>query len=237
MAEQHDDWMAHLRRQVVSRRTLVRGAVGGAAGSLLFGTGSRASATVLTDTGTIAGGFVVNGRHLSFGADPSTQMWAGGQLINLNHYNALPPRSVRVWLDYGTDVSYGRTVQAEVRELITHVPVWDGKPGALHASRTLNADQFFVHAPMTPLMPGRQYHYRFRYTSGRETGATPDATFITAPIRRARSTRSRSPPSATRASPARTSARTGRCGPSPTGASGTTAATRTTTRTTPRART
>jgi hypothetical protein len=178
MAEQYDDWMAHLRRQVVSRRTLVRGTVGA---GLLFGTASRAGAAVLTDAGTIAGGFVVNGRHLSFGADPSTAMWAGGQLINLNHYNALPPRSVQVWLDYGTSASYGTTVEAEIRELITHVPVWDGKPGVLRASRTLNADQFFVHAPMIRLTPGTQYHYRFRYTSGRETGATPDATFITAP--------------------------------------------------------
>jgi hypothetical protein len=187
MAEQYDDWMAHLRRQVVSRRTLVRGTVGAAAtGGLLFGTGSRANAAGLSDTalakaGTIAGGFVVNGRHLSFGADPSTAMWAGGQLINLNHYNALPPRSVKVWLDYGRDTSYGHTVEAEIRELITHVPVWDGKPGVLRASRTLNADQFFVHAPMIRLTPGTQYHYRFRYTSGRETGTTPDASFITAP--------------------------------------------------------
>jgi hypothetical protein len=182
MAEQYDDWMAHLRRQVVSRRTLVRGAVGtAAAGGLMFGTGSRARAAALAETGTIAGGFVVNGRHLSFGADPSTQMWAAGQLINLNHYNALPPHTVRVWLDYGTDRSYGRTVQAEIRELITHVPVWDGRPGVLRASRTLNADQFFVHAPMTRLTPGTQYHYRFRYNSGSATGSTPDATFITAP--------------------------------------------------------
>lgn len=105
MAEQHDEWMAHLRRNVISRRTMVRGAVGAAAGSLLLGSGytsgNRANAAVIADTGTIAGGFVVNGRHLSFGADPSTQMWAGGQLFNLNKYNAVPPRSVRVWCDYG----------------------------------------------------------------------------------------------------------------------------------------
>ena len=51
----------------------------------------------------------------------------------------------------------------------------------LKASRTLNADQFFVHAHLTGLTPGTEYHYRFRYASGREAGATPDATFITAP--------------------------------------------------------
>ena len=83
-------------------------------------------------------------------------MWVGGQLFNLNQYNAVPPRSVRVWLEYGRDRSYGHTVEAEIRELLTHVPVWDGKPGVLKASRTLNADQFFVHAHMTGLAPGHR---------------------------------------------------------------------------------
>src|SRR5580658_7695418 len=181
MAEQHDEWMAHLRRNVISRRTMVRGTIGAAAGGLLLGSGGQAAAAVITDTGTIAGGFVVNGRHLSFGADPTTQMWAGGQLFNLHKYNAVPPRSVRVWCDYGTDRGYGHTVEAEIRELLTHVPVWDGKPGVLRASRTLNADQFFVHARMAALRPGSQYHYRFRYASGGEVGVTADATFSTAP--------------------------------------------------------
>ena len=176
--------MAHLRRQVVSRRTVVRGAVGAAAGSLLLGSGrwsGQAVAAALADTGTVAGGFVVNGRHLSFGDDPTTQMWVGGQLFNINTYNAVPPRSVRVWVDYGTDRFYGHTLEAEIRELLTHVPVWDGKPGVLRASRTLNADQFFVHAHLAGLRPGTEYHYRFRYTAGSEQGATSNASFVTAP--------------------------------------------------------
>src|ERR1700733_1848795 len=184
LAEQHEEWMAHLRRQVVSRRTIVRGAVGAAAGSLLLGAGTwsgRAAGAAVPTTGRAAGGFLVNGRPLSLGDDPTREMWVGGQLFNLNKYNAVPPRSVRVWLEYGRDRSYGRAVEAEIRELLTHVPVWDGKPGVLRASRTLNADQFFVHAHMSDLAPGTEYHYRFRYASGRETGATPDATFITAP--------------------------------------------------------
>src|SRR3984957_6566510 len=184
LAEQHEQWMAHLRRNVVSRRTIVRGAVGAAAGGLLLGAGNwseQAVAAALTSTGTVAGGFVVNGRHLSFGDDPSREMWVGGQLFNLHKYNAVPPKSVKVWLQYGRDRSYGHTVEAEIRELLTHVPVWDGKPGVLKASRTLNADQFFVHAHVDRLAPGTEYHYRFRYTSGREVGVTPDATFITAP--------------------------------------------------------
>ncbi|HLN70006.1 MAG TPA: metallophosphoesterase [Streptosporangiaceae bacterium] len=184
LAEQHEEWTAHLRRQAVSRRTVVRGAVGAAAGSLLLGSGrwaDAAAAATLAGTGTIAGGFVVNGRHLSFGEDPATEMRVGGQLLNVSQYNAVPPRSVRVFLDYGRDRSYGAMAEAEIRELITHVPVWDGKPGDLRASRTLNADQFFVHARLAGLSPGTQYHYRFRYTHGGEVGVTPDGTFITAP--------------------------------------------------------
>ena len=98
--------MAHLRRQVVSRRTIVRGAVGAAAaaGSLLLGAGNwsdQAVAAVIASTGTVAGGFLVNGRHLSFGDDPSREMWVGGQLFNLNKYNAAsrsrsPPSATRV---------------------------------------------------------------------------------------------------------------------------------------------
>ena len=177
--------MAHLRRHVVSRRSVSGGPVGGAAGRLMLGGGARWSrrdvAAAVASTGTIAGGFVVNGRHLAYGEDPTTQMWVGGQLINLNTYNAVPPRSVKVRLEYGTDRGYGHSVEAEIRELLTHVPVWDGKPGALKASRTLNADQFFVHAYLSGLTPGTEYHYRFRYAAGREHGATTDATFLTAP--------------------------------------------------------
>jgi hypothetical protein len=180
LAEQHEEWTAHLRRHVVSRRTILRGSVGAAAGSLLLGPGLWSQQAVAA-AGTVAGGFLVNGRHLSFGDDPRREMSVSGQLFNLNQYNAVPPKSLRVWLEYGTDRSYGHAAEAEIRELLTHVPVWDGKPGVLKASRTLNADQFFVHAHLRHLAPGTQYHYRFRYAAGAEQGATPDATFMTAP--------------------------------------------------------
>ncbi len=184
LAEQYDQWMAHLRRQAVSRRATDRGPVGAAVGTMLLGSGrwsDEAVAAAVARTETVAGGFLVNGRHLSFGDDPRREMWVGGQLFNLHTYNAVPPRSVRVWLEYGRDRSYGHLIEAEIRELISHVPVWDGKPGQLKASRTLNADQFFVHAHLTGLSPGTEYHYRFRYSAGRQRGATPGATFLTAP--------------------------------------------------------
>jgi Calcineurin-like phosphoesterase len=184
LAEQHEQWMAHLRRQAVSRRPVSGDPVGSAAGRLLLGPGNwsdQAVASAIASTGTVAGGFLVNGRHLSFGDDPGTEMRVGGQLINITTYNAVPPRSVKVWLEYGRDRSYGQRAATEIRELLTHVPVWDGQPGVLKASRTLNADQFFVHARLSGLAPGTEYHYRFVYASGRERGQTADATFMTAP--------------------------------------------------------
>src|SRR5580692_4648478 len=131
LAEQHDEWMAHLRRQAVSRRTVFRGAIGAAAaGSFLLGSGrwpASAVAAVAAQTGTIAGGFVVNGRHLSFGDNPETEMWVGGQLFNLNQYNAVPPGSVRVFVAYGRAKSYAQTAKPEIRELMPHVRVGEGK--------------------------------------------------------------------------------------------------------------
>src|SRR6202044_3364216 len=73
LVEQHDEWMAHLGGQVVSRRTIVRGAVGAAAGSLLLGAGAwsdQAVAAVVASTGTGAGGFLVNGAPLVVGGRP-----------------------------------------------------------------------------------------------------------------------------------------------------------------------
>jgi Calcineurin-like phosphoesterase len=152
------------------------------------GFGSPAFAEQLSSTGTVAGGFVVNGRHLAFGADPQRQMAVAGQLFNLNTYNAVPS-GIRVRVEYGTDRSYGAVAHAELRELVTHVPVWDGNPfGQVQASTNdlLNATQFCVHAHLDDLRPGQTYHYRFVYSAGRQTGFTPDATFTTAPDPRVR---------------------------------------------------
>jgi hypothetical protein len=178
MPELHEEWNRFLRANTVSRRTVLKGA---AAGSVLAATGAgRAMAA----TGSaVPGEFLVGGRHLSFGNDASRQMWVAGQLFNPADSNAVPPSQVRVVVDYGLDRSYGHTVEAEIRELVTHVPVWDGRPGVIHAARTLNADQFYVHALIDHLEPGGGYHYRFRYRIGRHTGVTPDATFRTAPVR------------------------------------------------------
>jgi hypothetical protein len=160
----------------------------GAAGAVFLlgnGYGSRAFADQLSSTGTVAGGFVVNGRHLAFGTDPRRQMAVAGQLFNLNKYNAVPS-GITVSVQYGTDPSYGSLAAAELRELVTHVPVWNGVPkGPVTASTTdlLNTTQFYVHALLDCLEPGQTYHYRFVYSAGQQTGFTPDATFTTAPDR------------------------------------------------------
>jgi hypothetical protein len=164
---------------------MIAGGVGVAGAAFLLGNGygSRAFAAQLSSTGTIAGGFVINGRHLAFGADPLRQMAVAGQLFNLNKYNAVPS-GFKVRVEYGDNAHYGETATAELRELVTHVPVWNGVPtGPVKASTTdiLNATQFYVHALLDNLKPGQTYHYRFVYTAGRETGYTPDATFATAP--------------------------------------------------------
>jgi hypothetical protein len=185
MIEQHELFQQVLRRNLVSRRTMIRGSVGAAGAAFLLGGGAAetAFADVLTHTGTVAGGFVVNGRHLSFGSDPERQMWVAGQLFNLNTYNAVPS-GIRVHVEYGHDTAYGHVVPAEIRELITLVPVWNGvATGPVTASATdlLNADQFYVHALLDRLQPGHTYHYRFVYAKGGERGCTPDANFTTAP--------------------------------------------------------
>jgi hypothetical protein len=183
--EQHEFLQQMLGRNRLTRRKVLMGSVGAVGAAFLLGNGygSRAFADQLTTTGTIADGFVVNGRHLSFGVDPQREMWVAGQLFNLNHYNAVPS-GFKVSVEYGTDHTYGFRQPAELRELITHVPVWNGVPtGPVKASLTdvLRADQFYVHAEIKNLRPGETYHYRFVYTAGKQTGYTPDATFTTAP--------------------------------------------------------
>jgi len=185
--EQHKLLQQQLRRNVVSRRNMLERTVGAAEAAFLLGSGSgsRALADQLSNTGTVAGGFVVNGLHLAFGADPRRQMAVAGQLFNLNTYNAVPS-GITVRLEYGTGPSYGALATAELRELVTHVPVWNGVPsGPVTASTTdlLNASQFYVHALLDDLRPGQTHHYRFVYSAGQQTGFTPDATFTTAPDR------------------------------------------------------
>ena len=66
--EQHEFLQQMLGRNRLTRRNVIMGSVGAVGAAFLLGNGygSRAFADQLTSTGTIADGFVINGRHLSF---------------------------------------------------------------------------------------------------------------------------------------------------------------------------
>jgi hypothetical protein len=160
VAEQHDWVRGFLQSRPVSRRNALRGA----GGALAWIAASGGLSSALTACGSPARPAVL-GRHLSFGADPTQQMAIAGELT------AEPTGSVV--LDIGTDPSYGMTVPAQIRELISHVPQQDGS--------IRSAQQFFVHAMTQRLTPGTEYHYRFRLPDG---ALSPDAVFRTAPTAR-----------------------------------------------------
>jgi hypothetical protein len=169
---EQNDWISgFLRARPVSRRGALRGAAGALAGLGAVGGlgGVLAACGSPTGGGTTPGGapapLAVAGRHLSFGADPTRAMAIAGELT------AKPNGPVLI--DIGTDSGYGRTITAEVRELVSNVPQQDGSIRV--------ADQFFVHGLADQLEPGRRYHYRFRLPGG---GETPDAEFSTAPSAR-----------------------------------------------------
>src|SRR5882757_3367095 len=156
IAEQNDWLRGFLKSRPVSRRSALRGAAGAAAGlSVVGGLGSvLAACGSPSGGGTAAGGapapLALAGRHLSFGADPTRQIAIAGELT------AKP--TGKVLLDIGTDTNYGTTIEAEVRELISHVPQADGT--------IRSADQFFVHGLADRLGAGQRYHYRFRLPGG-----------------------------------------------------------------------
>jgi hypothetical protein len=154
VAEQHDWIRRFLTERPVSRRAALRGA--GAVTALGMAPWLAANRVAGQDTPAFLG------RRLSFGADPRTQMAMAAELT--------APPGTAVLVDLGTDTSYGQTLTAEVRHLISAVPQRDG------SIRT--AEQFFVHARADRLEPGRAYHYRFRLPGG---GVSRDAVFHTAP--------------------------------------------------------
>lgn len=139
MAEQH----AYLRKRLSRRSTLVTAGV--VAGGLL--TGCSGSRTPMAERSSASAADRVHGsavapfgRHLSFGADPKTQMRISWQV----------PFAVRKpFVRVGSrpdDLS--RKIEAEVRDLVT--PEFGGRPGY---------EQYYVHAALDGLLPGTTYYY------------------------------------------------------------------------------
>jgi hypothetical protein len=161
-AEQQD-WIAgYLRRHVVSRRAALKG-TGAALAALAISTDPFARAV---SRAYAAEGVTVMGRRLSYGNDPRRSMRVAGELTGT-------PPAGQVLVDVGLDRSYGGTAPVEVRRLLSQIP----SAGPV----VTGAEQFFVHAALDDLTPGRTYHYRFRLPDGT---VTPDATFTTAPAPR-----------------------------------------------------
>ncbi|ODU03685.1 MAG: hypothetical protein ABS81_13410 [Pseudonocardia sp. SCN 72-86] len=155
------DWLrGWLNRHPVSRRSAIKG--GASVLAALGLTTSPWSLAACSQAATTSNAVI--GRHLSFGVDPTSTMAVAGELT------AKPTGKVVV--EIGRDTGYGRTIEAEVRELISTVPQQDGSIRA--------ADQFYVHALADGLTPGTQFHYRFRLADGT---TTDDAVFTTAPVR------------------------------------------------------
>ncbi|MCX4092262.1 metallophosphoesterase [Nocardia sp. alder85J] len=145
MAEQHEWHRGYLRRRSVSRRNFLRGSAAAAAVAALGVTpfGKRAYA----DDGQL----LVGGRHVGYGADAASQLRFGAQLSR-------NPGGTKVFLEHGPTPALGGSVEAEVRNLVTHIPTTDGG--------VLGAEQFYVHAPVDGL-PGRVPHfYRWRTADG-----------------------------------------------------------------------
>ncbi|WLW54785.1 purple acid phosphatase family protein [Streptomyces sp. YU58] len=143
MAEQHE----YLRARF-SRRTMIRGGavtLGAVAGGA-FVPGATAQAATPTSTfasaATVDGALVAPfGRHLAYGNDPRTEMTVSWQV---------PVAVKKPFIRIGAhpwDLS--RKIEAEVRTLYT--------PAGVGASA--DHTQYYVHAKLTHLRPGRTYYY------------------------------------------------------------------------------
>jgi hypothetical protein len=145
IAEQYDWHQAYLRRHRVSRRNFLRGSAAVAAAATLgfspFGRRAYAQDAPLA----------VANRRVGYGADACSQLRFAAQLSrNLG--------STKIFVDHGPTPALGATLEAEVRNLVTQIPVSGGG--------VLGAEQFYVHAPVDGL-PGRTpQFYRWRTEDG-----------------------------------------------------------------------
>jgi hypothetical protein len=166
--EEHEHIQSYLRRHPVSRRAALRAASFGA-GALAATRFARASAAMAAPVAAPAraiapGSFGLRfaGRHLSYGPDPATQMWAAVQT------SGLPPGPIV--LEYGADYGFGGTAEVMVRNLVTQFPETGGS--------IYTAEQYYLHGLISGLQPGTSYPYRFRLADGT---VTPTAVLTTAP--------------------------------------------------------
>ncbi|MEU9172295.1 metallophosphoesterase family protein [Streptomyces sp. NPDC048420] len=143
MAEQHEYLRARFsRRNMIRGGAVTLGAVAGGA----FVPGAVAQAATPTQTfasaTTVDGSLVAPfGRHLAFGTDASTEMTISWQ-VPVAVKNPFVRIGAHPW-----DLSH--KIEAEVRSLYT--------PAGVGASG--DHTQYYVHAKLTHLRPGRTYYY------------------------------------------------------------------------------
>ena len=152
-AEQHE-WF---RSRTTSRRSLLRGGLVGAGAvagaTLLPGTASAAtpSAALLAPASRPSGSVVAPfGRHVAFGADPTRQMavsWLVPALVG------------RPFVRIGTSPwDLGERVYADLRNLTTPRSIVHSEDD-VSPNDTDDIQQYFVHANLDRLRPGRTYYY------------------------------------------------------------------------------
>ena len=147
-AEQHDWHRWNLKRHSVSRRNFLTGSAAVAAAA---GMGNLAwSGIAYAADAPLA----VGGRHVAFGNDAASQLRFSAQLSR-------NPGVARVFLDHGPTPALGATTVAEVRNLVSQVPISSGG--------ILGAEQFYVHAAVNGLPPHLPHFYRWRTADGRTT--------------------------------------------------------------------
>jgi Purple acid Phosphatase, N-terminal domain len=164
IAEQHE-WF----RRATSRRSLLRGGAIGAGAALagpalLAGTAAastsasrKATPALITKGDWTKGSYLAPfGRHIAFGADPTSQMSVAWQVAGPVN---------RPFIRLGRSPSdFGHQISAEVRNLATPASVWntasnspvDSVPPSL-ANSTI--EQYYLHAVLTGLQPGQTYYY------------------------------------------------------------------------------
>jgi Purple acid Phosphatase, N-terminal domain/Calcineurin-like phosphoesterase len=186
LAEQHE-WY----RRATSRRAVLRGGAVGAgallAGPALLGSAAAAAATTSSSSATsrqaapslltkadYPNGAVVPaiGRHVAFGADPTTQVSVSWQV---------PAPVSNPFLRVGPSPSnLSEQIPAEVRTLVTprtDVTSVDSVPPSAGPTIT----QYYVHAKVDHLFPGGTYYYSIGHLGLDPADVIDVGTFRTAP--------------------------------------------------------
>lgn len=168
--DEYAEWNAsQLKKQLISRRAILKGATGVAA---LAAAQYAAIDSAFAAAGGVHGrtSVAVSGRHLSFvpAADgrPTSAMAVTAQLAGPD---GTLPTSLRAFVELGdTPGHYGRRIEAEIVHLLGQYAIPGGPVGS----------QYYLKATIDGLAPQGFYHYRIVLSDGARTG---DAHFTTAP--------------------------------------------------------